>query len=175
MRVPGWRWDNVPLPEQHLVALGAATLADVILPLRVPIHRGSARLAGGAVLAAGISLAAWAVTSASRAGVGVDHPTDLVTAGAFGVARNPMYQGWTLAIIGLGIAARSPWMLTAAVIATAAAHRAILDEEMATSRQFGEEYEAYRGRTPRYVGSAEAVARVRRMIRGRSVIDGGDR
>ena len=122
------------------------------------------------MLAGGLALAAWAVTSASRAGVAVDRPGALVTSGAFSVARNPMYQGWTMAIIGLGIAARSVWMLAGSAVAAATVHRASLAEEADLLRAFGDRFADYRARTPRYVTLAGAVAQVRRMSRGGSVI-----
>lgn len=88
-----WRWGNVPVPEAHLAALGVAALAHLMLPARLPLGRRAAHLAGWLTMVAGIGLAAWGVSSASAADVGVDRPSRLVTTGAFAVSRNPMYQG----------------------------------------------------------------------------------
>ena len=104
------------------------------------------------MVAAGTGLAAWGVASASVAGVEVDRPASLVTTGAFAVSRNPMYQGWSIALCGLGIATRSAWIIGAAVLATAATHRAILDEESRLSEAFGGRFTAYTAVTPRYLG-----------------------
>jgi protein-S-isoprenylcysteine O-methyltransferase Ste14 len=166
MTAPRWRWDNVPVPEPHLAALGAATLAHVVLPARLPLGRWSARVLGLTTMAAGAGLAVCAVASASDAGVGVDRPTSLITTGAYAVSRNPMYQGWSIAIAGLGLATRSPWTLAAAALATAATHRGILEEEAALSEAFGSEFASYAATTPRYLEPAGAVAAVARMIRG---------
>jgi protein-S-isoprenylcysteine O-methyltransferase Ste14 len=168
MRTARWRWDNVPLPEAHLVALGAAAIAHWILPVRLPISRGAARLVGGSAIAAGTGLAAWGVSSASEAEVSVDHPAGLVTTGAFAISRNPMYQGWSIAVAGMGIATRSPWVLAASAIGAAATHRGVLDEEAALARSFGEAFATYAATTPRYLATADladAVARVTRTVR----------
>ena len=167
MSPPRWRWENTPLPEAHLAAVGAAALAHVILPLRLPLGRRTARLAGWSAMAAGTWLAAWAVSSASAANVAVDRPTGLVTTGAYAVSRNPMYEGWSLTVAGLGIATRSVWLLAAAVLATAATHREVLAEEMALSEAFGREFATYTATTPRYLWPSDAVATVASVIRGR--------
>jgi protein-S-isoprenylcysteine O-methyltransferase Ste14 len=121
------------------------------------------------MIVAGIGLAAWSVTSASAEGIGVDRPARLVTTGAFAISRNPMYLGWSTSVAGFGLAARSPWVLGAAVVAARHTHREILQEEGTLSRAFGAEFGAYAAATPRYLGSeslAGALARVARMIRG---------
>ncbi len=121
--------------------------------MRMPVGRRLARLVGWPMIGAGIGLAAWGVTSASAAGVGVDRPARLVTTGAFAISRNPMYIGWSIAVAGLSMAARSPWVLGAAVFAAGHTHREILQEEAALSGAFGPDFEAYAARTPRYLGT----------------------
>jgi protein-S-isoprenylcysteine O-methyltransferase Ste14 len=152
MKASRWRWDNVPIPEAHVAALAAAGLAHVVLPVRVPLGRRFAQMAGWPIAFAGAGLAAWAVTSATAAGVGVDQPSKLVTNGAFEISRNPMYLGWSIAAAGVGIVTRSPWVLAATSLAAAATHREVLDEEAGLSVAFGAEYAAYVDATPRYVG-----------------------
>ena len=153
MKPSRWRWDNVPVPEAHVAALGVASLAQIVLPLRLPIGRRPARLIGWPMIVAGIGLAAWGVTSASAAGVGVDRPAGLVTTGAFAISRNPMYLGWTTGLAGLGIAARSPWVFGAAAAAARHTHREIIQEEATLSHAFGPEFEAYAAAAPRYLAS----------------------
>jgi protein-S-isoprenylcysteine O-methyltransferase Ste14 len=113
----------------------------------------------------GVGLAAWAVASASAEDVAIDRPATLVTSGAFAVSRNPMYQGWGLAVIGLGTASRSAWLLAAGAVASVAIDRAILGEEDALSREFGTGYASYSSATPRYLTPQGAVALLRRMVR----------
>jgi protein-S-isoprenylcysteine O-methyltransferase Ste14 len=118
------------------------------------------------MIVAGVGLAAWGVTSASVTGVGVDRPARLVTTGAFAFNRNPMYVGWSMGVAGLGMAARSPWVLGAALVAARHTHREILQEEATMARAFGPEFEAYAAATPRYLSLAGTLARVSSMIRG---------
>jgi protein-S-isoprenylcysteine O-methyltransferase Ste14 len=162
-----WSWSNVPLPEAHLAALVAAGFAGSIVPLRVPIGRGTAAILGWPTLAAGTGFIAWSVASASSRQVAIDRPGALVTTGAFELCRNPMYQGWATAVIGFGVARRSPWILAAAAIAAAATHRAVLQEEASLSAAFGREFDAYARSTPRYLGLVPSLAALARMIRGR--------
>ena len=161
-----WRWTNVPLPEPHLLALGAAAVAHAVLPARVPIDRRVARLIGWPTIAAGIGLAAWAVTSASSEGVAIDRPSRLVTTGAFALSRNPMYQGWSLAVLGLGIASRSPWVLAAAAVASAAVDRHTVAEEASLARDFGDEYARYVATTPRSITLEGVAGLVTRAVHG---------
>jgi protein-S-isoprenylcysteine O-methyltransferase Ste14 len=146
---PHW-WRNVPLPEAHLIASGMAALLQLIVPLRIPVARRTAFAAGWPVVALAVALSAWAVGSASRAGVTVDRTDGLVRHGAFGVSRNPMYIAWSAGLIGIAMLTRSPWLLLGAVVASAVVHRDVLREEVVLERKFGEEYRAYRAATPRY-------------------------
>jgi protein-S-isoprenylcysteine O-methyltransferase Ste14 len=138
----------VPLPEAHLVALGAGLLLNVLVRGRLRI--GRAALLGAPVMAGAVALGAWAVASASRAGVTVDETDGLVRTGAFAYSRNPMYLAWSLGMLGLAALTRSAWLLLGACVATAAVHREVLSEEVILERRFGDEYRAYCAVTPRY-------------------------
>ena len=74
------RWSNFPIPEPHVAAIvGAATL-HAVLPVRIPLGRGTRLALAGPMLATGIGLAAWAVASVRDADVESD--SALVTIGA---------------------------------------------------------------------------------------------
>ena len=143
------RWSNVPIPEPHIAALAAAAALHFVLPLRLPVGRRAGRLVGGPMLAAGIGLAAWAVASAEETDVEQDEA--LVTESAYALTRNPMYVGWSLAVVGLGLAARSAWLVATGLLAMTALDREVDAEEARLLRRFGPEYTAYRDRVPRYV------------------------
>lgn len=147
---PRW-WRNVPLPEAHLIALGAAGLLHLIAPLRIPIARRTASVVGWPVIAGAVSMGAWAVGSASRAGVTVDRTDGLVRDGAFSVSRNPMYLAWSVGLLGVATVTRSTWLLLGAVAASAVVHREVLREEVVLERAFGDEYRGYRAATRRYL------------------------
>ena len=148
---PAWRWDNVPIPEAHLVALTAGALAHLVAPAALPIGRRSAAVAGVALVAGGVGVGAWAVASASAAGVAVDRPARLVRSGAYAISRNPMYLAWSMAHLGLALTMRSAWLTVGAALATAAIDREVSEEEAALAVAFGDAFEDYRASTPRYL------------------------
>ncbi|HEY6608991.1 MAG TPA: isoprenylcysteine carboxylmethyltransferase family protein [Candidatus Limnocylindria bacterium] len=146
-----WRWENVPVPELHLAALGLAALAHVVVPVSLPFGRQPSRAAGGVVLGSAVGLGAWAVHAASAASVSVDQPSRLVVTGPYAIIRNPMYVAWSIGMAGLGIALQSAWLVLGAAVATRAVHQEVLREEEALSKAFGNEYDRYRSATSRYV------------------------
>ena len=87
------RWSNVPIPEPLVVAIVGAATVHAIFPLRIPLGRRTRLALAGPMLATGIGLAAWAVSSAGDADVESD--SALVTSGAYALTRNPMYVGWS--------------------------------------------------------------------------------
>ena len=143
------RWSNVPIPEPHIAALAAAAALHFVLPLRLPVGRRLGAAAGAPMLGAGIGLAAWAVASADEADV--ERESALVTVGAYALTRNPMYVGWSLAVVGLGLAARSAWLVATGLLAMTALDREVDAEEARLLRRFGQGYAAYRDRVPRYM------------------------
>ena len=145
------RWRNVPLPEAHLVALGAGALLSLIAPRRLPLGRRAAAVAGWPLVVGAVALGSWAVASAGREGATVDRTDRLVRTGAFSVSRNPMYLAWSLGLLGLAVLTRSVWLLVGAAAASLGVHREVLREEVALERAFGDEYRAYRMSTRRYV------------------------
>jgi protein-S-isoprenylcysteine O-methyltransferase Ste14 len=143
------RWSNVPVPEPHVAALLGAAAVHWLLPLRLPIDRATARAIGLPMLVGGAGLGAWAVASAGE--VSVERETGLVTSGAYAVSRNPMYVGWSAAVLGLALATRSAWLLAGLALAVRALDGQIRTEESRLLERFGSDYEAYRGRVPRYL------------------------
>jgi protein-S-isoprenylcysteine O-methyltransferase Ste14 len=132
------RWSNVPVPGPHLAAAAATAGLHWILPLRIPLARGT-RLA----------LAAWAVGSAGDADVESD--SALVTSGAYALTRNPMYLGWSLGMLGLALGTGSAWLLAGYLAAASAIDREVDVEEARLLQRFGAAYMAYRDRVPRYL------------------------
>ena len=143
------RWANVPIPEPYVAALIGAAVVHVVAPIRIPLSPSAARVIGWPMLAGGIGLAAWAVTSAGDADV--ERDSELVTTGAYAVSRNPMYVGWAAAVAGLATLRRDPWMAAGWLFATRAVTAEVLREELRLSKRFGAEYSTYRRRVPRYV------------------------
>jgi protein-S-isoprenylcysteine O-methyltransferase Ste14 len=48
-----------------------------------------------------------------------------VTEGAYALTRNPMYVGWSLAVLGLGLAAPSAWLVATGLLAMTALDREV--------------------------------------------------
>ena len=116
-------------------------------PRRLP---AAAAPVGWPLVAAGVALNAWAV--AARGGEAIEHPSLLVTGGPQARTRNPMYVGWTLLHVGVGLLARSPWVLATWPVSFALVHRSVLHEERGLAQRFGREFTEYRTQVPRYVG-----------------------
>jgi len=77
----------------------------------------------------------------------------LITTGIYRWSRNPQFLGFYLALLGMSLLGRSGYALLLAIIAVIYCHYYIVKvEEPYLERIFGEEYRAYKLRTPRYIG-----------------------
>ena len=81
-----------------------------------------------------------------------DMPTTaLVTSGPFTHARNPAYQGGSLALLGLALVLGSDWIVLLMVPALLLLHYGVvLREERYLEQKFGEAYRRYKEAVPRY-------------------------
>ena len=78
--------------------------------------------------------------------------SSLVTTGIFGVTRNPMYVGMALIVAGFGLGTNSLIALSLApVFVVALTKFQIEPEEAAMRRLFGEAFDAYAARVPRWL------------------------
>ena len=144
-----WRWDNVPLPEPHLVGILLSAALHLARPWRLP---GSRRLYSGVgwtLVGAGVAISAWAVRAASD--VDLERPSALVSTGPYVISRNPMYVSWTSLYVGGALITRKSWMLLSLPLVGGIIHRVVLREEHALEGAFGEEYFRYRKLVRRYV------------------------
>jgi protein-S-isoprenylcysteine O-methyltransferase Ste14 len=80
----------------------------------------------------------------------IDKP---VTAGVFRYSRNPMYLSFLLIYVGTGIASAS-WLVLvfALVIAVLQNYYMIPPEERMCLKKFGDRYQTYMDRTPKWIG-----------------------
>jgi protein-S-isoprenylcysteine O-methyltransferase Ste14 len=134
-----------------LVALALQWLTPLpFLPAAVP-----ARWVGGAVFAAAIVLAAWAIATITRAGSNVptNRPTTaIVDRGPYRFTRNPIYLGMCLVLVGLAIAFDSLWpLLTLLPFASVIRYGVVAREEAYLERRFGQDYRRYRSRVRRWL------------------------
>jgi protein-S-isoprenylcysteine O-methyltransferase Ste14 len=140
-------WGRLPLPAEQAVGVVAGLLLQRRDARRLP---AAAAPVGWPLVVAGVSLNAWAV--AARGGEAIEHPSRLVTGGPQARTRNPMYVGWTLLHVGVGLLARSPWVLATWPVSFALVHRSVLHEEHRLAQRFGRDFTDYRTQVPRYVG-----------------------
>jgi hypothetical protein len=61
-----------------------------------------------------------------------------------------MYVGFSLVHVGLAGATRNVWMIAAFPVSAGLLHRSILREERVLRTRFGDDYDAYYARVPRY-------------------------
>ena len=76
----------------------------------------------------------------------------LVTTGIHGLSRNPIYIGMLLLYAGIGIAARSPWVLVLGLPLVIILHFGVVArEETYLEQRFGDAYRAYKARVRRWL------------------------
>jgi protein-S-isoprenylcysteine O-methyltransferase Ste14 len=139
-----------------LAALLLGLVLDRLLPssfavLSHPLHG----LLGIALILIGLGLGVAGIRNFTRAATPVPtyKPTRaLVTAGIHGRTRNPIYVGMFLIYGGIGIAARSSWIVVLTLpLAIAMRYGVIAREEAYLERRFGDAYRAYRARVRRWL------------------------
>lgn len=147
-RAVSYRLRNVPLPEPYLLGIAVAVGIDAIRPWALPGPRIVYRLLGGPLIAAGAWIALWSVQAAGH--VNLQQPDRVVTSGPYALSRNPMYLGWALLHLGVGVAGRSGWIVATLPVAAGLVHRDVRREERQLSDTLGEEFGRYRAAVPRY-------------------------
>lgn len=135
-----------------LIILPISTVCYDVAPMHllngVPLLR---TIASGIMIAAGLSLAIWAIATLKghHTALGSMKKTSrLVTSGPFGLTRNPIYLGYTVAALGAALAANNLWTACLAVCAAVVTHLWVIRrEEQFLQARFGYEFERYRQRT----------------------------
>ena len=146
----------IPWPPLLLaIALCAAILLGGFYPLPWPgLNDLPAQVIGYGLGILGVLLIAWGTLTLLRAGTTLQPHKGagrLVTHGAFGFRRNPIYMGETLMFLGLAQATGNVWLaIMAPLFAAAVLVLAILPEERHLEARFGEDYLAYKERTRRW-------------------------
>jgi protein-S-isoprenylcysteine O-methyltransferase Ste14 len=87
-----------------------------------------------------------------RVGFDVKTPGALVTSGMFAISRNPIYVFLDLWFLGIFLINGTLFFLIFAVLAILLTHWQILQEEAFLLNLYGQPYDDYRARTPRYFG-----------------------
>jgi protein-S-isoprenylcysteine O-methyltransferase Ste14 len=114
-------------------------------------------MVGVAMIAAGVVVYATCAWGFVRFGLGtpapIDPPIHLVVRGPYRWSRNPMYVGIVCILLGEAIACRSVALLGYAAAIFLGFNIFIFGYEEPTLRRlFGQEYDDYRCRVPRWIG-----------------------
>jgi protein-S-isoprenylcysteine O-methyltransferase Ste14 len=144
-------------PFLYLGCLILGLALDYLLPLRLSLP-GAAMLqwtVGGGLILMGVAIVAAGVRNFSRAATPVpsNQPVRLlVTTGIHTWSRNPIYVGMFLIYAGIGIAARSPWILVLALpLVVILRYGVVAREERYLEQRFGDAYRDYKARVRRWL------------------------
>jgi protein-S-isoprenylcysteine O-methyltransferase Ste14 len=79
-------------------------------------------------------------------------PTNrLLTTGALGVSRNPIYTGGTVGLLGLAILLDTATGIVVVMVLALGAYNLVLAEERFLEPRFGDQYREYRSRVRRWI------------------------
>ena len=131
-------------------------IAYRLAPSPLPLAPWLMSIGGVMLFGGGISVWLACLDLFSRRGRGtpfpLDAPSRLVTGGPFAVIRNPIMASEVAVIWGEALYFAALGILAYAAIVTIGAHLLVLYVEEPELRQrFGEQYEAYRSRVPRWL------------------------
>ncbi|MEX2430893.1 MAG: isoprenylcysteine carboxylmethyltransferase family protein [Dehalococcoidia bacterium] len=150
MNRPRWRWSNVPVPEVNIVLLLASIGFHLFLPLKMLPAAWISHAAGWPTVLAGLLLIAWAVSAVGATDLA--RPSGIVTSGPYRFSRHPMYLGWILISLGIGMIVNSTWVVMFVLGTLFFAHVVIIPgEERALEKRFGQKYVAYQQRVRRWL------------------------
>jgi len=144
-----------PLLYLACLLLGLALDRVLPLPLTLP-EAGLIRwTAGGGLIVVGLAIMAAGIRNFSRAATPVpsNQPVRaLVTTGIHSWSRNPIYVGMFFLYAGIGMAARSPWVLILALpLLIILRYGVVAREEAYLERRFGGAYRDYKARVRRWL------------------------
>ncbi len=103
---------------------------------------------------AGLLLFVWAIVSFGKSfRVGIDEgtPGKLVTTGAFGLSRNPIYVAFFLVLLGIFLVYPTGPFALYLFVASWLFTRQVKREEASLEKIYGTEYDAYRSKVRRYL------------------------
>lgn len=158
-------YENLPLPAGSILGIAGVLLLHRVHAVPIRGNRALQRTAGCILSVAGCALNVWALAERRRRAPSrfrLEHPDSVVTTGPYAYSRHPMYLGWWLIHVGIGLWRGSAWIAATAPVGVLAEHLGSLAEERALRSRFPTEYERYAERVPRYWGTRRRVARSRR-------------
>ena len=145
-------WGLVDVATLGILVVGVLDWNRFVLdsPLRLPVGAALA-LGGGAFALWGIRHLSW------HASLGLEH--ELVRSGPYRWTRNPQYVGDIVMLVGWGIVFNSLWAWILCLLGIAWFAAAPFAEEPWLRARYGEAYERYRRKVPRFLGLRSPRAR----------------
>lgn len=149
------RPNSIPWPPLLLVGgIAAGAMLGALFPLAVEIPL-PLQVAGFAFLVIGIAFDLSAVVTMWRARTNIlPHRAAglLITSGPFRLSRNPIYLGNTITLAAMGVSFANLWYAAiAAIMAILLNWLAIRREEAHLALRFGQAWQDYTARTPRWI------------------------
>jgi protein-S-isoprenylcysteine O-methyltransferase Ste14 len=144
-------------PVLYLACLLLGLALDRVLPLWLALPEAALIrwTVGGGLIMVGLGIVAAGIRNFSRAATPVpsNQPVRaLVTTGIHGWSRNPIYVGMFLLYTGIGLAARSRWVLVLTLpLAITLRYGVVAREEAYLERRFGDAYRDYKARVRRWL------------------------
>ena len=144
-------------PLLYVGALLLGLAADHLLPLPFDVLKAGLvhSTIAGLVVVVGLALMAAGIRDFSRGGTPVptNQPTrTLVTTGTHRWSRNPIYVGMFFIYLGIGLAARSPWIVILTLpLGITVRYGVVAREEAYLERRFGNAYRDYKSRVRRWL------------------------
>ena len=143
-----------PPPLVVLLTLIVAYGAHYIFPLHLGAPH-AVRILGIIPITVAISLVIYIARIFAQAETNIEPwkpTTEIITSGVFAYSRNPIYAGFCLIPIGLGLLLNSIWLLISFVpMAFIIYHVAIKHEEAYLEKKFADEYSVYKKHVRRWV------------------------
>jgi protein-S-isoprenylcysteine O-methyltransferase Ste14 len=140
----------------YVAALALAFGLQTMFPLQIlPEGRISLTLGGTALLVLGVVLIIWGLKTLLQHHTSIlstRSTNHLVTSGPFRLTRNPVYLGYTLVILAIGLLTSCPWTIAASLLTAALIHLYVVRrEEKHLLARFGFDYERYCRRTRAWI------------------------
>lgn len=143
-----------PPPLIFVLLIGVGLALDYVWPLGMGI-RGSVGVFGIVLVVFAVAVAGLINASFKRLGTAIEpwKPTsNIVTTGFYAWSRNPIYTGFCLFNIGLGISLNNLWLFLSFIPGAVLVYFiAIAKEEAYLEGKFGEEYLAYKRKVRRWI------------------------
>ena len=149
MKTKVWRWSNVPIPAQHLIAIALGIVLQIIFKTEIFRSAIPGLSIGIPLIVFGTFVSVWAVIQARNHKM--EAHTRLLTNGPYRLSRNPMYVAWSTIHLGIGFSSNSVWIIVLLPLVALYTHFVdVIKEERILVDKFGDEYAMYLKRVRRY-------------------------